>query len=171
MGCRSASAPGPLLRASKRSPGSSITLTRRAIDISGRLPKRKEADAFQATAKVEIRQGTHTADRDSITVEEAAKLWLKTGEGNELERSTLSEYADGIRLHIVPFIGRMKMSHLSGPVVRRFEDDLREAGRSSISVRRVRGFLSMLIADAMERGYVNRNVVRDLKCGKERKAE
>jgi integrase len=38
-------------------------------------------------------------------------------------------------------------------------------------VKRVRGSLSMLIADAQERGLINRNVVRELRRGKERRAE
>lgn len=30
--------------------------------------KKKDADAFEATAKVEVREGVHVADRDTVTV-------------------------------------------------------------------------------------------------------
>src|SRR5580698_8573555 len=51
--------------------------------------KKKDAVNFAATARVEVRAGTHTADSASITVAEAGKLWIATGEKNRLERSTL----------------------------------------------------------------------------------
>ena len=55
--------------------------------------KKKAADNFAATANVEIRAGVHTADSASITVAEAGKLWIETGEqGRALERSTLDAY-------------------------------------------------------------------------------
>jgi integrase len=38
--------------------------------------RKKDADAFIAKAKVEVREGVHTADSDSVTVAEAAGLWL-----------------------------------------------------------------------------------------------
>ena len=54
--------------------------------------KKKIADAFHDTVRTEVRDGTHTADRDSITVAEAGKLWLATGDQYGLERSTIAEY-------------------------------------------------------------------------------
>ncbi len=42
--------------------------------------KKKAADNFAATANVEIRAGVHTADSASMTIAEAGKLWLETGE-------------------------------------------------------------------------------------------
>jgi integrase len=40
---------------------------------------KKDADAFIAKAKVEVREGVHTADSDSVTIRDAADLWLTTG--------------------------------------------------------------------------------------------
>ena len=54
--------------------------------------KKKVADNFEATANVEIRAGIHTADSASITVAEAGKLWLETGEQAGLERTTIDAY-------------------------------------------------------------------------------
>src|SRR3981081_537564 len=48
--------------------------------------KKKEADEFAATARVEVRHGVHTPSSKSITVAEAGKLWLATAEKNKLER-------------------------------------------------------------------------------------
>jgi integrase len=133
--------------------------------------KKKDADAYHATVGVEVRQGTHTPDSQSITVAEAGQLWVTTAESNNLERTTTVEYARHLRLHIVPHLGRTRLSQLSAPLVRQFEDKLRLAGTSPAMVKKVRGSLSMLIADAQERGLINRNVVRELRRGKERKAD
>jgi integrase len=133
--------------------------------------KKKEADAWHATVRVELRQGVHTPDSDSVTIAEAGDAWIKTCEGKELERTTLTEYRNTLRLHIGPYLGRTKLSQLSAPKVRQFEDKLREDGRSPAMVRRTRTHLSMLISDAQERGYINRNVVRELRRGRERKAD
>jgi integrase len=146
--------------------------------------KKKAADNFEATANVEIRAGIHTADSASITVAEAGKLWIETGERAGLERATIDAYRQHLRLHIEPYLGNMKLSQLSAPMVREFEDRLARgdmpAGavpqpRSQAMVRKIRTSLSSLLSDAQERGLVSRNVVRELrhtrKRGKERQAE
>jgi integrase len=143
--------------------------------------RKKEADAFATTAKVEVRFGTHTADSASLTVAEAGKLWLATSETNKLERTTLDQYRQHLDLHIVPYLGRMKLSQLSAPLVRAFEDKLShgtpapgsDAGskRSPAMVRRIRASLGSILADAQERGLVARNVVRELRSGRRRGTE
>jgi integrase len=146
--------------------------------------KKKHAVAFAAIASVEVRAGVHTADSASITIAEAGRLWIATGEQNGLERATLDAYRQHLRLHIEPYLGAVKLSQLSAPMVREFEDKLARgdmpAGaepepRSPAMVRRIRGSLSSLVSDAQERGLVSRNVVRDLRAsrrkGKERQAE
>jgi integrase len=133
--------------------------------------RKKQADAYHSTVDVEVRQGTHTPESTSLTVEEAGDYWIKTAEGNGLERSTVDDYKRMLKIHIAPRIGRTKLAQLSAPIVRDFEDKLRQDGRSPPMVRKIRGALSMLLADAQERGFVNRNVCRELRRGKERKAD
>jgi integrase len=146
--------------------------------------KKKAADNFEATANVEIRAGIHTADSASKTIAEAGKLWLETGDKAGLERSTLAAYRQHLKLHIEPYLGNVKLSQLSAPMVREFEDKLARGDmpegaqpqpRTRTMVRKVRVSLSSLLSDAQERGLVSRNVVRDLRRtrarGVERKAE
>jgi integrase len=64
-----------------------------------------------------------------------------------------------------------KLAQLSAPTVRAFEDKLRNQGRSATAVRVTRTRLGVPIADAQERGQVNRNVVRELRRRKERRAD
>ena len=146
--------------------------------------KKKVADNFSATANVEIRAGIHTADSASKTIAEAGRLWLETGDKAGLERSTLAAYRQHLKLHIEPYLGNVKLSQLSAPMVREFEDKLARGDmpegapaqpRTRAMVRKVRVSLSSLLSDAQERGLASRNVVRDLRRtrarGVERKAE
>ncbi len=146
--------------------------------------KKKDAVNFAATARVEVRAGAHTADSASITILEAGRLWIATGEKNRLERATLNAYRQHLDLHIAPYLGGVKLSQLSAPMVREFEDRLARgdapAGgelqpRSPAMVKKIRTSLSSLISEALERGLVARNVVRDLRSrrrrGVERRAE
>jgi len=147
--------------------------------------KKKLADAFATTAKIQIRHGVHTADSESITVAAAGKLWIATAEKNRLERTTVDQYQQHLDLHIAPYLGRVKLSQLSAPMVREFEDKLSHGvsapgtadhgPRSPAMVRKIRGSLGAILADAQECGLVARNVVRELRAnrrrGKERRAE
>jgi integrase len=136
--------------------------------------RKKDADAFSATAHVEVREGVHVADSASVTVKQAAALWLTSAEAAGLERTTLAQYEQHVRLHIGPYIGATKLSALSIPTIRAFEDRLREEGRSGPMIRKVLVSLGTLIADAQERGLAARNPVRDMRVrrgGKERRAD
>ena len=142
--------------------------------------KKKDATAFAAQASVEVRAGVHTADSASMTIAEAGKLWIQTGEAKGLERATLAAYREHVELHIKPYLGSVKLSQLSAPMVREFEDKLARgdmpdgAGaepRSPAMVRKVRVSPSSLLSDAQERGLVSRNVVRELRRTRHRGAE
>ena len=132
--------------------------------------RKKEADAFAATTHVEVREGTHVADSASVTVTEAGEKWLKSMEPDpkakpdeKLERTTVDQYRQHLRLHIEPLIGRLKLSQLNVPTIRNFEDTLREKDRSPTMVRYVIRSLGALLADAQERGLMVRNPVREIK--------
>jgi integrase len=149
------------------------------VDQRGRrhiktFDRRKDADAYHATVAVDVRRGTHLADSESVTVMEAGKLWLESGDNNGLERSTLESYRQHLNFHIQPLLGPVKLSQLTVPMVRRFEDKLR-ADRSPAMVRKILGSLSAILADAQERGLAQQNVVRGLRSrrqrGKDRRAD
>ena len=120
--------------------------------------KKREADAFHASVAGELRAGIHVPDSQSVTVAEAGRLWLQGCEAADLERTTVDAYRQHLDLHIVPLIGAVKLSRLTVPMVRSFEDKLR-LDRSPAMVRKARISLGALLADAEERGLVGQNVV------------
>jgi integrase len=136
--------------------------------------RKRDADAFEATATVEVSKGVHVPDSTSVTVVAAGKFWIETATAAGLTATTLSQYRQHLDLHISPFLGTMKVSTLTVPVIRAFEDRLREEGRSVAMRRKVLVSLGSLIGDAVERGLAIRNPVRDMRVGrkgKERRQE
>ena len=125
--------------------------------------KKRDADAHHAIVGVAVRAGTHTADSKSVTVGKAAELWLESCEAAGLERTSMAAYRQVANLHVTPILGALRLSQLTVPLVRGFEDRLRRDGRSPAMVRRARRLLGAILADAQERGLVAQNVVYSLR--------
>jgi integrase len=123
--------------------------------------KKEEADAFHASVAGELRDGVHVPDSQSVTIAEAGRLWLEGCEADGLERSTVEYYRQHLNRHIIPLIGAVKLSRLTMPMVRTFEDTLKR-DRSRVMARKVRISLGALLADAQERGLIRQNVVHGL---------
>jgi integrase len=136
--------------------------------------RKRDAEAFESAVGVELRAGTHIPDSQSIMVAEAGQLWLKSCEAKGLEQTTLDYYRQHVDFHIVPLLGAVKLSQLTVPMVRDFEDKLRK-DRSPAMVRKALGSLGAVLADAQERGLVAHNVARGLRArrtrGKDSRAE
>jgi integrase len=126
--------------------------------------RKKDADAFHDTVKVAVRTGTHTPDSASVTMAEAGRRWIKNGEANSLERTTLRDYQCHLDRHIIPLLGTVKLSKLTAPMVSKFRDDLRDGTppRSPAMVRKILTSLSSILADAHEAGLVAQNVARSV---------
>jgi integrase len=143
--------------------------------------KKKAAEAYHATVTVEVREGRHTADSSSITVAEAGEHWIKNAEANNLERTTIDEYRRHLRLHIVPYLGKVKLSKLTAPMVSEFRTKLSEGApapgqetgtaRSPAMVKKIVTSVSSILADALTDGYVAQNVARILTNRRKKKTK
>jgi integrase len=123
---------------------------------------KKAADAWLVTTRHEVTRGTHTPESASITVAEAAQLWIRRGEVEHLERSTLAKYRNHVELHINPNLGGLKLARLSPPMVEEFRDDL--LGRLSWAMaRKVLTSLKSILAEATRRGLVAQNAAQQVK--------
>jgi integrase len=118
--------------------------------------------AFESSARVDVKAGSFVADAASITVGAAGDNWLASCEEQGLERTTTDMYRQHLQLHIRPYLGREKLSRLSLPVIRAFQDRLRAEGRSAEMIKRATASLGSLISDAQERGLASHNPVREL---------
>lgn len=122
--------------------------------------RKKDAEAFETQARHEVRQGTHTADSQSITVEQAGENWIARGRREGLEESTLDPYDQHLRLHILPKLGGRRLNQITRPMVEEFRDWLLDNGRSRAMAKRVLGSLTALIKEAERTGYVAQNVAK-----------
>jgi integrase len=86
--------------------------------------RKKDADEYHATVKVEVRKGTHVAPSKSPTVAEAADMWLNEVKARNIERTTLRYYEQHVSLHIIPLIGRTKLAALNHDRVKAFREEL-----------------------------------------------
>jgi integrase len=105
----------------------------------------------------------HVAASASCTVRQAGELWIAAVGRAGRERTTVQQYRQHLDLHIAPTIGEVKLTALTPPSLRAFEERLRDTGRSPSMVRKLLVSLGSLLADAQERGLVVRNVVRDIR--------
>jgi integrase len=123
---------------------------------------KKDAEAWATTALHEVATGVHAAD-SKTSVTEAFELWLKYCADEGLERSTIEQREQHLRLHVAPFIGREKLANLTTPRINGFIDQLRDAGRSVAMRRKVLTSLSTALAFAKGRGLVAQNVAAGIK--------
>jgi integrase len=123
----------------------------------------KAAKAWLVGTQHEVKQGIHTPESDSITVAEAAEIWMEKGELENLERSTLRQYRNHANLHIKPSrIGAEKLARLSTPTIEAFRDDLLKKCSRPMA-RKVLTSLKSIIGEAQRRGLVAHNAAQPVK--------
>ena len=127
--------------------------------------RKKEAEQYAERARTEVRQGTHTHDRDSITVAVAADMWIAAAEAEGLERSTTKRYRELAELHIKPRFGELKLSAMTKPQVQDFRLTLLQSKSRAMAAKVLRA-LSAILNNAMEIGAINQNVAASVKIGK-----
>lgn len=141
------------------------------VERSKQFDRKGDASAYLTRIGWELSQGTHTADSASVTVAEAADIWIATATAKGRERSTIKQYKEWAELHIKPLIGDKKLSQLSMPMVETFKDSLLETRSPAMAGKAVRG-LSSILTEAQRRGLVAQNVAKGVKvvrAGRDRK--
>ena len=133
------------------------------------FPTRKEAVAFSNKAGVEISEGRHVADSVSITVAEAAAIWIKAvelgrGDNPPAEYGTLRPYRSNLKHHILPAMGKLRLNQLTRANVATFRDHLL-AKLSRAMAKKVLTSFKGILSEAEARGYVVGNVAKSVKIG------
>jgi integrase len=124
---------------------------------------KKKADEWLLGARDEVKRGVHTPEADSITLAEAADIWLAKGDLEGLERSTLRQYRNHAELHIKPSrIGGEKLARLTTTAVEAFRDDLLGTCSRPLA-RKVVTSLKSILGEAQRRGLVAHNAALPVK--------
>lgn len=132
---------------------------------------KRDADAFLTTTAWELRQGIHTAETQSVTVDRAGAMWIERARNEGLEPTTIESYDAVFRLHISPLLGNRKLSQLTAPLIEAFRDELLET-RSRQRAERALSELRMILNYAQRRGFVAQNVAANViirRSGRHRK--
>jgi integrase len=125
------------------------------------FPTQRDAKAWLAQTSVEMQLGIHTPSAGSITIAQAGTLWLEQAEVDGLERSTLAQYAQHLRFHILPYLADVKLCDFTPARLTQFRNTLVKEGRSAAMLRGVTTSLGAILANAVSLGKVSRNVVRE----------
>lgn len=122
---------------------------------------KKDADAYALTIEMEKRLGVHVPDADSLTIKDAAQIWLGSAEADGCDRGTIKSYREIAKNHIIPQLGAKKLTRLTAPDIVAFKDALQQARSRAMTAKAVR-HLSMILGEAMRRGLVGQNVARGI---------
>jgi integrase len=124
---------------------------------------KKAATSWLIETQGEVKRGVHTPENASITVAEAADIWIEKGELENLERSTLRQYRNHVDLHIKPSrIGTEKLARLSTTATQAFRDDLLKKCSRPMA-RKVLVSLKSILSEAQRRGLVAHNPAAPVK--------
>lgn len=132
------------------------------IRRSKQFAKKKDADAWEARTKVQVMQGLHTPDSQSLTVARAGEMWVERARRDGLEPATVRDYDAVLRLHINPFIGSKRLSQLTKPMLEHVRDQVVDNRSRPMATRALR-YLTMIIEEAHRRGLVAQNVAKGVK--------
>src|SRR5205085_12319252 len=126
-----------------------------------------EATAYETQVRSELTQSIHVADSVSVTVAIATQIWVDRCRNDGLQLSTVKQYDEHRRLHIVPLIGDVKLSQLSTPRCVAFKNQLLET-RSRALARAVLTSLKSALDEARRGGLIATNTAEVVKIDRRR---
>jgi integrase len=133
---------------------------------SKQFERKGDASAYLTKAGWQISQGIHTADSASITIGEAADLWVEAAKkpsrrrAKAAERSTIKQYEEMAPYPAAARRRKAVAAHHAG--VKAYVDALLETRSKAMAGKAVRA-LSSIIKEAQERGLVAQNVAKGVK--------
>jgi integrase len=119
--------------------------------------RKKDATDYHSKVQLDVKAGVHLAPSKSVTVAEAAELWLTYVKNEGCERTTLESYAGHVRIHILPRLGEFKLTALTAPRIEQFRDELLTTLTRALA-KKILTSLKSLLRDAQRRGLVAQNV-------------
>lgn len=141
--------------------------TRQVQQKSG-FQTKKEAEAARRLCMGELSNGTYVVN-NRLKVEEFLEYWLEYEVRQKVASfNTYSSYSQTARKHIIPYLGKKKLSELNrGDIQRLYKD---RAGYSVYVVRQVKTVLNVSLRYAMEHKLVSFNAAEGISLPKSVKA-
>ena len=131
-----------------------------------------KTEARAALRKVKAdTEGGLVFDAGTLTVEDYLGRWLADSVKDTVRRSTFIQYKSVVNRHIIPALGRMKLTGLTPAHVRRLYREKLDSGLSSRTVQYVHVTLHKALKQAVMDGLVPRNVTDAVKAPQVHKKE
>ena len=147
-------------------------------DEQGRQRKRScstlaEARVFKSSVTADKARGEFAAP-SRVTVADYFAEWLPSYTGRTrrgIREQTKQHYADQMRLHVLPTLGRVRLSAVGPRDLKRLAVKLREEGLSENSVRLAFAPLKAMLATAVEEEVIRRNPAVGVKIARPRELD
>ena len=127
------------------------------------------ATEWSAKTHTDVKRGTHVVDSKSMTVNEAAEIWIKAvaagrkGRG-PAEASTLRQCRYHVARYIGPDLGRLKLSRVTKARVIEFSDAM-VTDHSRALAKKVLGSLKSILNEAVHREKLAVNPAAGIQIG------
>jgi integrase len=141
-------------------------------------PKRRyvsgktRAEVAQKLTKVMAeRDGGLVFDAGTLTLGEYLKQWLSSSVRDTVRIRTFERYEQICRVHLIPALGRVKLTHLTPAHVRALYREKLDAGLSPRTVEYIHTTLHKALKQAVMDGLIPRNVTDAVKAPRAAKKE
>ncbi len=94
------------------------------------------------------------------TVAQFMDRWLRDVAAQRVRETTLERYQGDVRLHIVPKLGKRKLTEVTPAVAQAFLNELHAEGLGARSVAHCRAVLRVALGRALREGLVGQNVAK-----------
>lgn len=101
--------------------------------------------------------GPPVADPERQTVEDFLGRWLETVVKRSTRPKTYASYADNVRLHVAPALGRRRLEKLRVETIQRFLNDKLDSGLSPRTVEYLHAILRSALNQAVKWGTIPYN--------------
>lgn len=120
-------------------------------------PTQKEVRQKLAQITAALDNGTY-CEPSKLDVEQWLEIWLNEYAAPSVKPLTLSTYRSRVKTHILPAIGKLKLSKLNTTVIQKFVNNLtREKGLAPKTVRNTYAILREALEKAYELEYIPKN--------------
>lgn len=126
--------------------------------IRKKVSGRTRAEAVGKLRKLREQVDMGTVPDDKLTIKAFLDRWLTINLPGTVSESTEDDYNDTVRLHLIPALGRKRLTKLTVVDLDKLWKAKREAGYSANSIRIMRTVLRKALGQAEREGIVPRNV-------------
>lgn len=122
--------------------------------VRKKVSGRTRAEVVDKLRKLHQQVDSGVVPDDRLTVQAFLDRWLSVNVPGTVAESTEDGYAVQVRLHLIPALGRKRLTQLTVADLDRLWKAKRDAGYSSNSVRLMRTVLRRAIGQAVREGIV-----------------